>query len=74
MGILAYIQYSVCPKSSVNGTRKKTKREDENKLTTLAFKMIHIFNNTLLATNKIKFFVGFLPIFGAHQTSPLSKI
>jgi hypothetical protein len=51
----------------VNGTRKQTKKEDENKLTTLAFKMIPIFHNTLLATTKIKFFLGLLPIFGAHQ-------
>jgi hypothetical protein len=51
----------------VNGTRKQTKKEDENKLTTLAFKMIPIFHNTLLATTKINFFLGLLPIFGAHQ-------
>jgi hypothetical protein len=51
----------------VNGTRKQTKKEDKNKLTTLAFKMIPIFHNTLLATTKINFFLGLLPIFGAHQ-------
>jgi hypothetical protein len=51
----------------VNGTRKQTKKEDTNKLTTLAFKMIPILHNTLLATPKIKFFLGLLPIFGAHQ-------
>jgi hypothetical protein len=43
------------------------KKDDKNKLTTLAFKMIPIFHNTLLATTKIKFFLGLLPIFGAHQ-------
>jgi hypothetical protein len=42
------------------------KKEDKNKLTTLAFKMIPIFHNTLLAT-KIKFFLGLLSIFKAHQ-------
>jgi hypothetical protein len=51
----------------VNGTRKQTKKEDKNKLTTLAFKIIPIFHNTLLATTKIKFFLGLLPMFGAHQ-------
>jgi ribosomal protein S18 len=59
--------YKVRPKSSVNGTRKKTKKEDTNKLTTLDFKMIPILNNTLLATPKIKFLPGLLPIFVAHQ-------
>jgi hypothetical protein len=43
------------------------KKEDTNKLTTLAFKMIPILHNTLLATPKIKFFLRLLPIFGAHQ-------
>jgi hypothetical protein len=47
--------------------QKTNKKEDENKLTTLALKMIPIFHNTLLATTKIKFFLGLLPIFGAHQ-------
>jgi hypothetical protein len=42
--------YKVRPKSSVNGTRKQTKKEDTNKLTILAFKMIPILHNTLLAT------------------------
>jgi hypothetical protein len=51
----------------VNGTRKQTKKEDKNRLTTLDFKMIPIFNNTLLATTKMTFFPGLLPIFGAHQ-------
>jgi hypothetical protein len=51
----------------VNGTRKQTTKEDTNKLTTLAFKMIPILQNTLLATPKIKFFQGLLQIFGAHQ-------
>jgi hypothetical protein len=51
----------------VNGTRKQTKKEDTNKLTTLAFKMIPILHNTLLATPKIKLFLGLLPIFAAHQ-------
>jgi hypothetical protein len=48
----------------VNGTRKQTKKEDENKLTTLTFKMIPIFHNTLLATTKIKFFWGFCQFLG----------
>jgi hypothetical protein len=34
------------------------KKEDTNKLTTLAFKMIHILHNTLLATPKLKFYSG----------------
>jgi hypothetical protein len=38
-----------CLKSSVNGT-KKNKAEDSNKLTLLAFKIIAILHNTLLAT------------------------
>jgi hypothetical protein len=53
----------------VNGTRKQTKKEDTNKLTTLVFKMIPILYNTLLATPKIKFFLGLLPIFGAHKST-----
>jgi hypothetical protein len=42
--------YVVCLKSSVNGTRKKNKTEDTNKLTLLAFKIIALLHNTLLAT------------------------
>jgi hypothetical protein len=45
----------------------KQKKEDTNILTTLAFKMIPILHNTLLATPKIKFVLGLLQIFGAHQ-------
>jgi hypothetical protein len=41
--------YVVCLKSSVNGTRKQTK-QDTNKFTLLAFKIIAILHNTLLAT------------------------
>jgi hypothetical protein len=52
----------------VNGTRKQTKKkEDKNKLTTVAVTMVPILHNTLLVTTKIKFFLGHLPIFGAHQ-------
>jgi hypothetical protein len=39
----------------VNGTRKQTKKK---KLTTLAFKIIPIIHNTLLATPKLKFYFG----------------
>jgi hypothetical protein len=53
----------------VNGTRKKKKKEDKNKLPTLAFKMIPIFHNTLLATTKIKFFLGLLPNFWGPPTT-----
>jgi hypothetical protein len=42
----------------VNGTRQQTKKEDTNKLTTLAFKMIPILHNTLLATPELKFYSG----------------
>jgi hypothetical protein len=42
----------------VNGTRKQTKKEDTNKLTALAFEMIPILHNTLLATPKLKFYSG----------------
>jgi hypothetical protein len=42
--------YVVCLKSSVNGTRKQTKQKVSNKLTLLAFKIIAILHNTLLAT------------------------
>jgi hypothetical protein len=59
-----YKNARVCPKISVKKTNKK---EDKNKLTTLAFKTTPMFHNTLLATTKIKFFLGLLPIFGAHQ-------
>jgi hypothetical protein len=45
-----YLQYVVCLKSSVNGTRKQTKQKTQNKLTLLAFKIIAILHNTLLAT------------------------
>jgi hypothetical protein len=34
------------------------KKEDSNKLTTLAFKMIPILHNTMLATPKLKFYSG----------------
>jgi hypothetical protein len=34
------------------------KKKDTNKLTTLAFKMISILHNTLLATPKLKFYSG----------------
>jgi hypothetical protein len=44
----------------VTGTRKQTKKE---KLTTLAFKMISILHNTLLATPKLKFYFGAFPHF-----------
>jgi hypothetical protein len=54
----------------VNGTRKQTKKEETNKLTTLVFKMIHIIHNTLLATPKIKFFLGLLPNFEAPTNLP----
>jgi hypothetical protein len=37
-------------KSSLNGTRKQKRTEDTNKLTLLAFKIIAILHNTLLAT------------------------
>jgi hypothetical protein len=37
------------------------KKEDTNKLTTLAFKMIPILHNTLLATPKLKFYSGAIP-------------
>jgi hypothetical protein len=47
--------------------QKTNRKEDKNKSSTLAFKMIPIFHNTLLATTKIKYFVRLLPIFGAHQ-------
>jgi hypothetical protein len=40
-------RYKVCPKCSVNGIGKK---EDTNKLSTLAFKMILILHKTHLAT------------------------
>jgi hypothetical protein len=36
----------------------------------LAFKIIPIFHNTLLATTKIKFFLGLLPIFWGPPTNP----
>jgi hypothetical protein len=43
--------YKVRPKSLVNGTRKKKKKKEyTNKLTILAFKIIPILHNTLLAT------------------------
>jgi hypothetical protein len=58
----------------VNGTRKQTKKEDKNKLVILAFKIIAIFHNTLLATTKIKFFLGLLPIFVAHQPTHQPQI
>jgi hypothetical protein len=38
--------------------QKTNKKEDTNKLTTLAFKMIPIFHNTLSATPKLKFYCG----------------
>jgi hypothetical protein len=50
----------------VNGTRKQTKKEDTNKLTTLAFRMIPILHNTLLATPKLKFYSGAFANFWAH--------
>jgi hypothetical protein len=37
---------------------KQKKKEDTNKLTTLAFKMIPVLHNTLLATPKLKFYSG----------------
>jgi hypothetical protein len=37
---------------------KKKKKEDTNKLTTLAFIMIPILHDTLLATPKLKFYSG----------------
>jgi hypothetical protein len=42
--------YKVRLKSSVNGTREKRKKEDTIKFSILAFKMILILHNTLLAT------------------------
>jgi hypothetical protein len=42
-------------------------KEDTNKLTSFAFKMIRILHNTLLATNKIKFVLALLPIFGLYN-------
>jgi hypothetical protein len=54
----------VCTKSSMNGIRKQKTKEDTIKLTTLAFKMIHILHNTLLATHKIKFYLGAFFPFG----------
>jgi hypothetical protein len=55
---LCVCMYTVRPNSSVNGTRKQTNKEDTNKLNTLAFKMIPILHNTLLATPKLKFYSG----------------
>jgi hypothetical protein len=49
----------------------KQKKEDTNKLTTLAFKITPILHNTLLATPKIKLFLGLLPIFRAHQPTTI---
>jgi hypothetical protein len=51
-----------------------TKKEDTNKLTTLAFKMIPILHKTLLATPKIKFFLGLLLIFWGPPTNPPTTI
>jgi hypothetical protein len=65
--------YKVRPKSSVNGTRKETKKEDTNKLTTLAFKMIPILHNTLLATPKLKFYSGVFANFGGPP-NPVTTI
>jgi hypothetical protein len=55
--------YTVCPKSSVNGTRKKVKKEDTNKLTILAVKMILMLHKTQLAT--------FIKASGKCQERPL---
>jgi hypothetical protein len=45
------MEYTACPNSSVNGTRKERKRKKRRyKLTILAFKIIPILHNTLLAT------------------------
>jgi hypothetical protein len=43
---MLHILYVVCLKRSVNGTRKKNKTEDTNKLTLLTFKMVIILHNT----------------------------
>jgi hypothetical protein len=56
--------YRVCPKCLVNGTRKQ-KKEDTNKLTMLAFKMIPILHNTQLAT--------FIKASGNCQERPLKE-
>jgi hypothetical protein len=57
--LLHNIYIQVASKSSVTGTRKQEK-EDRNKLTTLAFKIIPVLHNKLLATPKINFFLGLL--------------
>jgi hypothetical protein len=43
-------------------------KQKKKKSTTLAFKIIPIIHNTLLATPNSNFTLGLLPIFGAHQT------
>jgi hypothetical protein len=58
----------------VNGNRKQTKKEYKSKLTTLAFKIIPIFHNTLLATTKIKFFSGAFANFWGPPTNPPTTI
>jgi hypothetical protein len=45
----------------------KKKKEDTNKLTILAFKMIPILYNTLLATPKLKFYSGAFADFWGPQ-------
>jgi hypothetical protein len=54
----------------VNGTRKQTKKGDTTKLTTLAFKMVPILHNTLLATPKIYFSGVFAHFWGSPSNQP----
>jgi hypothetical protein len=52
----------------VNVSRKQTKN-DTNKLITIAFKIIPIFHNKLLATPKTKTILALLSNFGPHQAT-----
>jgi hypothetical protein len=51
--------------------QKANKKEDTNKLTTLAFKMVSILHTTLLATPKIYFFSGGFAHFWGHQPTTI---